>query len=60
MRDTNREHLSDEMKAEIIRRMALYLDAKEAHNPKAIARDLCVHHNTVRNVWNQSQKPVIG
>ena len=52
MRESKHEQLSEEMRAEIQRRMGIYIPACKDHAPKIIAADLGVSIPTVWNVWN--------
>lgn len=52
MRKSKREQLSEEMRAEIQRRMGIYIPARNDHAPKIIAADLGVCITTVWNVWD--------
>lgn len=52
MRESKHEQLSEEMRAEIQRRMGIYIPARKDHAPKIIAADMGVSIVTVWNVWN--------
>lgn len=49
MRESKHEQLSEEMRAEIQRRMGIYIPARKDHAPKIIAADLGV---SIVTVWN--------